>query len=186
MDHPDGCAPLEIADLDMSHQSSHEAQTGVLGLVVGTSTTGIGHFDRERLGAEARRDLQRYARAPDGARRGLVRRQNDGAAVEIVNVAPLRQLSTELSETRRRARKGGVKVVHLDRLRGSRNHPDETQAARRACSRSESGHVNSTRIGRRSHYTINRGVTMRHPAQRDYEIGELLDLLTLTDSSDKR
>jgi predicted HTH transcriptional regulator len=41
----------------------------------------------------------------------------------------------------------------------------------------ESGHVESTRVGRRSHYTIHRDVLMRHPAQFDMEIGVLIDLL---------
>jgi predicted ArsR family transcriptional regulator len=44
----------------------------------------------------------------------------------------------------------------------------------------ESGHIESKRVGRRNHYTVNRGLTMRHPAQSHYEIGDLLDLLTLT------
>ena len=41
----------------------------------------------------------------------------------------------------------------------------------------ESGYIKSARVGRRNHYTINRTVTMRHPAQHDREIGPLLDLL---------
>jgi DNA-binding MarR family transcriptional regulator len=41
----------------------------------------------------------------------------------------------------------------------------------------ESGFVERTRVGRRNHYEINRAVKMRHPAQIDHEIGELLDLL---------
>ncbi|HEX4520527.1 MAG TPA: winged helix-turn-helix transcriptional regulator [Gaiellaceae bacterium] len=41
----------------------------------------------------------------------------------------------------------------------------------------ESGYVNVERVGRRNHYTVNRGVAMRHPAQTNTEIGELLDLL---------
>ena len=43
----------------------------------------------------------------------------------------------------------------------------------------EAGYVESARVGRRNHYTINRTVTMRHPAQHDQEIGALLDLLEL-------
>jgi predicted ArsR family transcriptional regulator len=43
----------------------------------------------------------------------------------------------------------------------------------------ESGYVESVRVGRRNHYTIDRTVTMRHPAQHDHEIGALLDLLKL-------
>ena len=48
----------------------------------------------------------------------------------------------------------------------------------------ESGYVESERHGRRSRYTINRQVAMRHPAQTNREIGELLDLLARTDPSD--
>ena len=45
----------------------------------------------------------------------------------------------------------------------------------------ESGYVQSERHGRRSRYTINRQTAMRHPAQTNHEIGELLDLLTEAD-----
>jgi predicted transcriptional regulator len=45
----------------------------------------------------------------------------------------------------------------------------------------ESGYVDSERHGRRSRYTINRDIAMRHPAQTNVEIGELLDLLTETE-----
>ena len=41
----------------------------------------------------------------------------------------------------------------------------------------ESGYVESTRVGRRNHYTINRRRKMRHPAQSAQAIGDLLDLL---------
>jgi DNA-binding IclR family transcriptional regulator len=41
----------------------------------------------------------------------------------------------------------------------------------------EAGYVERRRIGRRNRYTINRGAAMRHPAQLDHDIGELLDLL---------
>ena len=41
----------------------------------------------------------------------------------------------------------------------------------------ESGYVERERNGRRNHYSINTGIAMRHPAQRSYEIGELLELL---------
>jgi DNA-binding MarR family transcriptional regulator len=43
----------------------------------------------------------------------------------------------------------------------------------------ESGFVTRERIGRRSRYTLNREARMRHPAQYDHEIGEVLDLLEL-------
>jgi hypothetical protein len=42
----------------------------------------------------------------------------------------------------------------------------------------ESGYIESERVGRRNHYTVNRDVMMRHPAQTNHEIGELLDLLS--------
>jgi DNA-binding IclR family transcriptional regulator len=45
----------------------------------------------------------------------------------------------------------------------------------------KSGYVESERHGRRSRYTINRQIAMRHPAQTNHEIGELLDLLTRAD-----
>lgn len=43
----------------------------------------------------------------------------------------------------------------------------------------DAGFVERQRIGRRNRYTINRGAAMRHPAQLDHDIGELLDLLQL-------
>ena len=57
----------------------------------------------------------------------------------------------------------------------------ERAAQRIVADLTESGYVESTRIGRRNHYTINREVTMRHPAQHNHEIGALLDLLMLDD-----
>ena len=41
----------------------------------------------------------------------------------------------------------------------------------------EAGYVTRERIGRRNHYRIDRKVRMRHPAQREHRIGELLGLL---------
>jgi DNA-binding MarR family transcriptional regulator len=41
----------------------------------------------------------------------------------------------------------------------------------------ESGFVQRQRIGRRNRYVIDRELHMRHRAQQDREIGELLDLL---------
>jgi DNA-binding MarR family transcriptional regulator len=41
----------------------------------------------------------------------------------------------------------------------------------------ESGFVERERVGRRNRYLVNRGRRMRHEAQHDHEIGELLDLL---------
>jgi predicted transcriptional regulator len=41
----------------------------------------------------------------------------------------------------------------------------------------EAGYVERSRVGRRNSYTIHREGMMRHSAQVDHEIGELLDLL---------
>jgi DNA-binding MarR family transcriptional regulator len=41
----------------------------------------------------------------------------------------------------------------------------------------DAGYVTRHRTGRRNHYTVNRDLEMRHPAQFGYEIGPLLDLL---------
>jgi DNA-binding IclR family transcriptional regulator len=46
----------------------------------------------------------------------------------------------------------------------------------------EAGYVSREREGRRNHYTLNLSAPMRHPSQRDHEIGELLDVLRLDDS----
>jgi DNA-binding MarR family transcriptional regulator len=42
----------------------------------------------------------------------------------------------------------------------------------------EAGYVTRERIGRRNRYRINRKARMRHPAQREHPIGELLALLS--------
>ena len=42
----------------------------------------------------------------------------------------------------------------------------------------EAGYVTRERIGRRNRYRINRKARMRHPAQREHAIGELLGLLS--------
>jgi predicted transcriptional regulator len=55
----------------------------------------------------------------------------------------------------------------------------ERAAQRIVADLAEAGYVEITRIGRRNHYTINGEVTMRHPAQHNYEISALLDLLKL-------
>lgn len=41
----------------------------------------------------------------------------------------------------------------------------------------DAGYVTRRRVGRRNQYTIERNAPMRHRAQLDHEIGELLDLL---------
>jgi DNA-binding IclR family transcriptional regulator len=43
----------------------------------------------------------------------------------------------------------------------------------------ESGYVESERVGRRNHYSVNTDVAMRHPAQEGHDVGELLRLLKL-------
>ena len=48
----------------------------------------------------------------------------------------------------------------------------------------EAGFLDSVRVGRRNHYTVNRGATMRHPAQANQQVGDLLDLLELDQSSE--
>ena len=45
----------------------------------------------------------------------------------------------------------------------------------------DAGFIERKRIGRRNHYSIDRRATMRHPAQVNQEIGELLDLLGSTE-----
>jgi DNA-binding MarR family transcriptional regulator len=44
-----------------------------------------------------------------------------------------------------------------------------------------SGYIESERIGRRNHYSINPDIAMRHPAQEGHDIGEVLRLLKLGD-----
>ena len=46
----------------------------------------------------------------------------------------------------------------------------------------EAGFVERRKVGRRNHYSIDRSAKMRHPAQMNQEIGDLLDLLSSTDS----
>lgn len=46
----------------------------------------------------------------------------------------------------------------------------------------EAGFVERRKVGRRNHYSIERGAKMRHPAQINQEIGDLLDLLSAADS----
>jgi len=46
----------------------------------------------------------------------------------------------------------------------------------------EAGFVERKKLGRRNHYSIDRRAKMRHPAQVNQEIGDLLDLLGATDS----
>jgi DNA-binding MarR family transcriptional regulator len=46
---------------------------------------------------------------------------------------------------------------------------------------SDAGYVETERIGRRNRYAVNRNLRMRHSAQTNVDLGELLDLLTDTD-----
>jgi DNA-binding transcriptional ArsR family regulator len=41
----------------------------------------------------------------------------------------------------------------------------------------ESGYVTRERVGRRNRYRVDPEARMRHPAQREHAIGELLELL---------
>jgi predicted ArsR family transcriptional regulator len=50
----------------------------------------------------------------------------------------------------------------------------ERAAQRIVADLAEAGYVETTRVGRRNHYTINGEVSMRHPAQHNHEIGALL------------
>jgi predicted ArsR family transcriptional regulator len=50
----------------------------------------------------------------------------------------------------------------------------------------EAGYVGRERVGRRNRYVLNRTIPMRHPSQVEHEIGELLDVLRLDDSTNGR
>ena len=50
----------------------------------------------------------------------------------------------------------------------------------------EAGFVTRERIGRRNHYLVHRDLKMRHPAQADQQIGDLLDLLQIDHQADTR
>ena len=41
----------------------------------------------------------------------------------------------------------------------------------------EAGYVSRERVGRRNHYVVNPKAKMRHPAQREQDVGTLLDVL---------
>ena len=47
----------------------------------------------------------------------------------------------------------------------------------------EAGYVTREREGRRNRYAVNGTIHMRHPSQVNHEIGELLDLLRLSDEN---
>ena len=44
----------------------------------------------------------------------------------------------------------------------------------------EAGYVTRTRVGRRNHYQIHDDIPLRHPIEREHQIGVLLDALRLT------
>jgi predicted transcriptional regulator len=43
----------------------------------------------------------------------------------------------------------------------------------------EEGYITRERVGRRNHYAVNPDLKLRHPAQRDQDVGTLLDVLEL-------
>jgi hypothetical protein len=43
----------------------------------------------------------------------------------------------------------------------------------------EEGYATRQRVGRRNHYAVNPDLKLRHPAQRDQDVGTLLDVLEL-------
>src|SRR4026209_1596533 len=48
----------------------------------------------------------------------------------------------------------------------------------------EAGYVERERVGRRTHYTVNAALAMRHSSQRNLEVGQLLDLLQMASADD--
>ena len=65
------------------------------------------------------------------------------------------------------------------RLRDVAQHVGITERAaqRIATDLVEAGYVTRKREGRRNRYSVDRSMRMRHPAQVDHDIGELLDTL---------
>lgn len=47
----------------------------------------------------------------------------------------------------------------------------------------EGGYVTRTRVGRRNHYAVNPDLPLRHPLERDHQIGELLYAVASTPSA---
>jgi predicted transcriptional regulator len=45
----------------------------------------------------------------------------------------------------------------------------------------EAGYVSRERVGRRNHYVVHPKLKLRHPSQRELEVGPLLDVLQLPD-----
>jgi DNA-binding MarR family transcriptional regulator len=73
------------------------------------------------------------------------------------------------------ARDGDVRLRDLAPMVGI----TERAAQRIVADLIAAGFVERQRVGRRNRYLVNREAAMRHPAQYDHEIGELLDLLRL-------
>lgn len=71
------------------------------------------------------------------------------------------------------ARDGGVRMRDVAERVGI----TERAAQRIVADLIEGGYVRRKRVGRRNHYSVDRRAKMRHPAQRDQEIGDLLDVL---------
>lgn len=46
----------------------------------------------------------------------------------------------------------------------------------------EGGYVTRTRVGRRNHYMVNPSLPLRHPLERDHEVGELLRAVVTPDA----
>jgi DNA-binding MarR family transcriptional regulator len=46
----------------------------------------------------------------------------------------------------------------------------------------DAGYVRRTKVGRRTHYTVDAAKPFRHPATATHRVGELLDILTDHDS----
>jgi DNA-binding MarR family transcriptional regulator len=42
----------------------------------------------------------------------------------------------------------------------------------------EAGYITRERVGRRNHYVVNPKTKMRHPAQREHDVGRLLQVLS--------
>ena len=57
----------------------------------------------------------------------------------------------------------------------------ERAAQRIVADLTEAGYIEATRVGRRNHYSVNGSIKMRHPAQENQAIGDLLDLLRRDD-----
>jgi predicted transcriptional regulator len=46
----------------------------------------------------------------------------------------------------------------------------------------EGGYVTRTRVGRRNHYMVNPTLPLRHPLERDHQVGELLHAVATPDA----